>query len=74
MQQKRLRSWKKDFFTRLNFNRIVIKCRDDNVASAKVAQKCGYVFEGEHREDRFVPGVGFKSTLYFAKLRKEYVG
>jgi RimJ/RimL family protein N-acetyltransferase len=60
-------------FKNLNLNRIQIKCDERNTASAKVAEKCGYVFEGKHREDSFSEYFkDFRSTLIFSKLRSEF--
>ncbi len=60
-------------FKNLNLNRIQIKCDERNTASAKVAEKCGYVFEGKHREDSISEYFkDFRSTLIFSKLRSEF--
>lgn len=63
----------KEFFGNHNLHRIQIKCNDNNVASAGVAQKCGYVFEGLHRDDNYSDYFHrFNSTLVFSKLKSEF--
>ena len=63
----------KEGFENLGLNRIRIKCDERNKASAGVAKKCGYKFEGTFREDRFSEYFNdFRNTLFFSKLRSEY--
>lgn len=63
----------KEFFENFKLNRIQIRCDDTNKASAGVAKKCGYKFEGKLREDAFDEyRKEFRSTLVFSKLRAEY--
>jgi len=63
----------KESFTNMGLNRIQIKCDERNVASAAVAKKCGYIFEGQHREDAYSEHFGnLRNTLYFSKLKSEF--
>jgi len=63
----------KEFFTNGNLNRIQIRCDEKNIASSGVAKKCGYIFEGKHREDSYNNYFkGFRSTLVFSKLKSDY--
>jgi len=63
----------KEAFTHLNLNRIQICCDEQNQASAGVAKKCGYKYEGSLREYRFSKYFGeFCNKIFFSKLRSEY--
>ena len=63
----------KEAFTHLNLNRIQICCDEQNQASAGVAKKCGYKYEGILREYRFSEYFGeFRNKIFFSKLRSEY--
>jgi ribosomal-protein-serine acetyltransferase len=63
----------KEGFENLGLNRIQIKCDERNKPSAKVAEKCGYQFEGKIREDDFSEFFkDFRNTLLFSKLKSEY--
>jgi RimJ/RimL family protein N-acetyltransferase len=59
-------------FERLGANRIVIRCDAENRPSQRVAEACGYAFEGRHRRDALTPGGGLRDTVFFAMLREEY--
>jgi ribosomal-protein-serine acetyltransferase len=68
-----VRILEKEFFINHSLNRIQIKCDEKNVASAGVAKKCGYVFEGKHRENFYSEYFkGFRNTLVFSKLRSDF--
>ncbi|WP_413575059.1 GNAT family N-acetyltransferase [Bdellovibrio sp. HCB290] len=54
------------------FHRVEIRCFSFNDASARVALKNGYKFEGELREDSLVNGE-YQSTKVFGKLRGEWM-
>lgn len=63
----------KEFFEKYKLNRIQIRCDDLNKASAGVAKKSGYKFEGKLREDAYDKHQKrFVNTLVFSKLIKEY--
>jgi ribosomal-protein-serine acetyltransferase len=62
----------KEFFAN-GLNRIQIKCDERNTASAGVAKKCEYVFEGKFREDSYSEYFkDFRNTLVFSKLRSDF--
>jgi ribosomal-protein-serine acetyltransferase len=68
-----VKALEKEIFSVYHFNRIQIECDKLNTASAKVAQHCGYILEGEIRENQFVPDENrFRTTLLFSKLAKEF--
>lgn len=63
----------KEAFEEIGLNRIQIRCDERNNASAGVAKKCGYTFEGKLREDAFSDVFNdFRNTLIFSKLESEY--
>jgi ribosomal-protein-serine acetyltransferase len=63
----------KEFFEKFKLNRIQIKCDEKNKPSSGVALKCGYKFEGKHREDSFNEHFNnFRNTLIYSKLKSEY--
>jgi len=60
---------------RVGLNRIQIKCDKRNKASAGVALKCGYIFEGERRQDAYSEYFkDFRNTLIFSKLKSDFLG
>lgn len=48
-------------------HRVVIECDKQNTASAKVAERCGFEYEGCQKQARFAYG-GYRDTLIYAKL------
>lgn len=63
----------KEGFRSLKLNRIYIKCDERNKASFKVAEKCGYKFEGKLRQDSYSKYFNdFRNTLVYSKLKSEY--
>lgn len=48
-------------------HRLEIRCEKDNIASAKVADRCGYQYEGCRRDGLFAYGT-YRDELIFAKL------
>lgn len=63
----------KEAFLSSGLNRIQIKCDERNIPSAKTAKKCGYLFEGKHREDGYSDYYkGFRNTLIFSKLKSDF--
>ncbi len=63
----------KELFNDFKMNRIFIRCDRENEQSKKVASRCGYVFEGELREDVFVRKENrFRTSALFSKLAKEF--
>lgn len=58
---------------RRDFNRLYIRCDKLNTASAAVARRCGYVLEGELREEHYIKSEDrFRTTLMFSKLAREF--
>ncbi len=63
----------KEFFINLGFNRLQIKCDEENKASSKVALNCGYSLEGRIREEIYIKeNNNFRNTLIYFKLKSEY--
>jgi [ribosomal protein S5]-alanine N-acetyltransferase len=58
-------------FGTLELNRIEAECLPDNVASARVMEKCGMLYEGTMRERMFNKGQFVDLKLY-AILRRDY--
>jgi RimJ/RimL family protein N-acetyltransferase len=58
-------------FDRLKYNRIRLIIHPDNAASKRVAEKCGYKFEGTARGAWFHKGRNHDVDV-FALLRDEY--
>ncbi|MCI3943807.1 GNAT family N-acetyltransferase [Pseudomonas syringae] len=58
-------------FTHMNFHRIAGQCFSDNLASAKVLEKCGLMYEGCMKGAFLKNGV-FKDMLLFGLLRAQY--
>lgn len=57
----------------VGINRLQISCDERNVASAAVAKKCNYLFEGRFREDKYSEHFrNLRNTLLFSKLKAEY--
>lgn len=62
-----------EFFDKLDLNRIQIRCDEENIASAGVAKKCHYAYEGKLREYNYNKYFkSFRNYLCFSKLRSEY--
>jgi len=55
----------------LGFNRIIIRHASHNVASKKVIEKAGYVFEGALRECDFLDDA-WRDKCIYSKLKSEY--
>ncbi len=59
-------------FEDLNLNRIQIKCDELNKPSCRVAQKCGYKYEGKLREDTYNSyDHTLRNTLVYSKLKSD---
>lgn len=59
-------------FTAWPWQRIVWRCDTRNLASARVAKKCGLVLEGTARADAFDVAGGRRDTHTYAILRAEW--
>ena len=59
-------------FGPLGARRASIRCDDTNLASARVAERCGFVREGHLRQDHRHGDHPASGTLCYGMLRKEY--
>ncbi|MES1227749.1 MAG: GNAT family protein [Armatimonadota bacterium] len=59
-------------FTDWGWHRLIWRCDDTNVASTRVAEKCGMVQEAILREDRLHVNGQRNSTKLFAMLRSDW--
>ncbi len=55
-------------FERLHANRVEIRCDADNIRSAAVAKRCGFLLEGILRHDSVNVDGQLRSTMIFSKL------
>ena len=55
-------------FTHLHANRVVIRCDAQNIRSAAVARRCGFLLEGILRHDTLDVNGHLRSTMVFSKL------
>ncbi len=70
-----VKTLEKEAFENLELNRVQIKCDERNIASAGVAKKCGYKYEGTLRQNmRNNYYNDLRNTLVFSKLYSEYAG
>lgn len=60
-----------EYLLSIGLKRIVIKCAPHNIASASVAKKCGFQYEGELRNDRFISKTqSYENSLLFSRISK----
>jgi aminoglycoside 6'-N-acetyltransferase len=59
-------------FDDLAAHRIGIWCDDTNIASRRVAERCGFHLEGHVREDKRLPDDTITGSLCFGLLRSEF--
>jgi RimJ/RimL family protein N-acetyltransferase len=59
-------------FEALGANRVMIRCDAHNDRSRRVAEGCGFVFEGRHRHDSLTLNGTLRDTLFFSLVREEY--
>jgi RimJ/RimL family protein N-acetyltransferase len=55
-------------FKQLQANRVVIRCDAQNIRSAAVAKRCGFLLEGILRHDSLDASGKLRSTMIFSKL------
>jgi RimJ/RimL family protein N-acetyltransferase len=61
-------------FNKLNLNKVFMRIAEENAASRRVAEKCGFRIEGKLRDD-FTTSEGKLITLfYYGLLRNEFEG
>ena len=58
-------------FQRMELNRIEARCEVENIASARVMEKCGMSFEGILRHHMLVRG-SFRDLKMYSMLRQEW--
>ncbi|WP_020394849.1 GNAT family N-acetyltransferase [Thiolinea disciformis] len=54
-------------FNVLKAKRVEIKMAENNWKSRAVAERCGYVYEGTHKNDRMLPNGKISNTVVYAK-------
>ncbi len=59
-------------FDTLGANRVMIRCDARNERSRRVAEGCGFVFEGCHRRDSLAVDGTLRDTRFFSLIREEY--
>ncbi len=59
-------------FETLGANRVMIRCDARNERSRRVAEGCGFIFEGCHRRDSLAVDGTLRDTLFFSLIREEY--
>lgn len=57
-------------FTHLRANRVEIRCDANNIRSAAVAKRCGFLLEGILRHDSLSVSGELRSTMIFSKLSR----
>lgn len=63
----------RELFSSWGLNRIQIKCDVNNIASRRVAEKCGFILEGTLREDDFSNfHNAFRNTHILSKLKSDF--
>ena len=55
-------------FKELHANRVEIRCDAQNIRSAAVAKRCGFLLEGILRHDSLSVSGALRSTMIFSKL------
>ena len=55
-------------FKQLHANRLEIRCDAQNIRSAAVAKRCGFLLEGILRHDSLGVGGELRSTMIFSKI------
>jgi len=59
-------------FGPLMARRVSIHCRDSNLRSQCVAERCGFRLEGRIRENKRLPDGTFEGDYYYGLSKKEY--
>lgn len=60
-------------FERIGFNRLEARCLDGNIASARVLEKVGMIWEGTSRSSHFLGG-SFRNLHHYAMLKGDVRG
>ena len=61
-------------FKELGLNKIYFITNEDNYASIRVNEKCGFKLEGRLRKEYLTKDGEFKDRLYFGLLKEEWTG
>ncbi len=61
-------------FNHLQAHRISLGCNDTNTGSIRVAEKCGFVCEGQLREKHRLPDGQITGALLYGLLKREFYG
>ncbi|MCB0568712.1 MAG: GNAT family N-acetyltransferase [Phaeodactylibacter sp.] len=61
-------------FHQLRIEKLIIRTLSDNVASQRVARKCGFRREGDLRDDFRLPGGELTDTVLMGLTRGEFLG
>lgn len=59
-------------FDRLNVSRVDLQCRADNLASQRVAERCGFRLEGRQRLRHRLKSGALVDRLWYGLLRSEW--
>lgn len=59
-------------FEQLQVSRVDLQCRADNVASQRVAERCGFQFEGRQRLRHRMKSGALVDRLWYGLLRSEW--
>jgi len=59
-------------FNHLHAHRVQIECDDTNLRSCRVAERCGFIREGQLRENRMNPNGHISGTLLYGMLKGDY--
>lgn len=58
-------------FEKMGVNRLVVRARDTNIGSQRVAIKCGLVYEGTLRQSSYIKGE-YANIHVYSMLKEEY--
>ena len=61
-------------FEQLGLNKIYLETNEDNLAARRVYEKCGFILEGNHREEYISQDGHLLSRMYYGLLKSEYKG
>lgn len=57
------------YFTELGFNKLFLRTHENNLASRRLAEKCGFEIEGKLRRDYKTTSGELVDLLYYGKLK-----
>jgi len=59
-------------FKELDLHKLKLGFHHDNIGSKRVAEKCGFEFEGVFKEERLVNGK-YKDLVYYSLFKRDYL-